>query len=213
MDDENINHRKNILFADPDGNMLWCIENYTADLSADIGEIPLLVNPPITVRGRPGIQHRSVAFCSDLIKSYPYSGQSMLAQPLPSCLSNVMLKINSDFNVDNNAALINQYVTGEDTIGAHQDNQAWIDQSYVFAMSYGATRDFVITDCRSNDKIVSKMKKKSKVVATLPHSSCMLLCMQGPTFQKIYKHAIPVRKRVKESRTSVTFRHHNQLNQ
>lgn len=108
-----------------------------------------------------------------------------------------MRRINEDYGVDVNAALVNRYADGRDYISPHRDNQPIIDQSYVYTLSYGATRDFVVTDYETGKSVYT--------FATTPRT---LLCMEGPTFQKLYKHALPVRARVTEPRTSITLRRH-----
>lgn len=188
---------KEVLFSDEHGNSLWCVRDYTEDLSEVLDGLELLKNPPVRIMGRVSHQRRSVGFYSDAVDSYPYSGQEIIAQQPPRELQDVMLRINRDYGVDVNAALVNRYVDGKDYISPHRDNQPIIDQSYVYTLSYGATRDFVVTDYETG-----------KMVYTFAATPRTLLCMEGPTFQKLYKHGLPVRSRVTEPRTSITLRHH-----
>ena len=50
-------------------------------------------------------------------------------------------------------------------------------------------------------------KDTKEIVLDFDHNPCTLLVMQGE-FQREFTHEIPIQKRVKDERISITFRHH-----
>ena len=112
----------------------------------------LYVNPPIVVYGKPGYQHRSIGFFGKtdaagvpLIEGYRYSGQLAPAQPLPPCLAGLLDGVNAMFQADFNGILVNRYLGGADTIGAHSDDEKFLDpRTGVVAISWGESRTFRI---------------------------------------------------------------------
>jgi len=91
---------------------------------------------------------------------------------------------------------VNKYVNGNDYIGAHSDSEIGVDDKGVVALSYGAERIFRI-----------RSKKDKKIVHEEPTTNGSLMHMGG-AFQKIYTHEIPVQKKIKNARISITFRKH-----
>lgn len=158
----------------------------------------LICDPEITVFGKKCHQRRNVGFfCDDVrIEGYRYSGQIMKSQPLMSELCELLHIINEMFNASFNAILINCYKNGEDYIGRHSDDEAGLDPIQgVVSISYGASRIFRIRD-----------KKGNKIMDHITiHGEC--LHMTG-NFQEEYTHEIPIEKRVKNKRYSLTFRYH-----
>lgn len=94
-----------------------------------------------------------------------------------------------------NGILINEYLTGEDYISAHSDNESMLDESGVVIISFGETRIFRIRNISDN-----------KIVDNFEMFSGMCIMMMG-NFQKEFKHEIPVEKN-KGCRVSFTFRNH-----
>jgi len=108
----------------------------------------------------------------------------------------MMEEINRQFNCNFNAVLANRYNSGEENVGSHADQDKGLKLgSPVGSISLGATRTFRVRD--SNKSIVLNLP--------LQHGDFMM--MQGQ-FQKDYKHEIPVEKKVKKERISLTFREH-----
>ncbi len=159
----------------------------------------LLHHPSIIVYGRVAYQRRNIGFFSDESIGYYYSGKLMKSQPLSLSLKKLLDRVNIIFNSSFNGILINEYQDGNDYIGKHSDDETNLDSDVgVIAISYGAPRKFRIRN-KSDGKIV-------KDILTKPNK----IIQMGGDFQKEFTHEIPVEKRVKESRISFTFRHHNQ---
>ena len=156
----------------------------------------LLVNLPIKVFNKPGIQHRAIRFLSDTSIGYEYSNKLVRSIPLTPKLKILLEMVNKKFNSEFNGILVNKYKDGEDYIGAHSDNETNLDNVGVLAISYGAIRKFRIRD-----------KKTRKIVKDIPTIPNQIIQMSS-NFQKEFLHEIPIEKKVKEERYSFTFRKH-----
>jgi alkylated DNA repair dioxygenase AlkB len=189
------------ILSGPDGSMLRkgnfpnleLLEQCVIDITP-----ALHIRPPIIVWNKPCRQKRDVGFfCNDPnIKGYTYSNQMMLSQPLSSALDELIVSVNSIFDSDFNAILVNRYNTGDDVVLEHSDNETFLDSTQgVVSLSYGATRKFRVRD------------KTTQLFIDTPATHGSLLQMAGP-FQRYYKHGIPAEKRVREPRISFTFRRH-----
>lgn len=158
---------------------------------------PLLIHEPeLKVYGKVVHQRRNIGFFSDESIGYTYSKKLMPSQPLNRSLKKLIKKVNKKFNAEFNGILVNEYLTGENYISAHSDDETALDNSGVIAISYGATRTFRIRE-----------KKSKKIVLDIPMEHMDILIMGGD-FQKEFTHEIPKEKKVKESRISLTFRRH-----
>ena len=113
---------------------------------------------------------------------------------LPWIMENVNKLLGTNFN----AILINKYSDGSKNLGPHSDDEKALDQSkrMVVGLAFGATRLFRITRKDTGEKVLD-----------YEHKSGTLIVMDGD-FQSEFKHAIPKQLRVKDSRTSITFRYH-----
>jgi alkylated DNA repair dioxygenase AlkB len=161
----------------------------------EIGD-KLIHNPKIIVYGRECHQHRSVGFFSETSVGYFYSGQLAKSIPLLPSTKKLLESINSLFGAEFNGILVNKYMDGNDTIGAHSDDEKNLDTIGVVAISWGAIRKFRIRD-----------KPTRKIVKDLLTESGGIIHMGGD-FQKEFTHEIPVEKKVKGCRYSFTFRKH-----
>ena len=158
---------------------------------------PLLeARPEIIVFDKICKPQRFVGFFSDESVGYKYSNKMMASQPLSSNMSKLLLTVNTLLGTKFNGMLVNKYMNGDDYIGAHSDSELGLDVTGVVALSFGAERKFRI-----------RSRKDNKIVHEEPTTHCSLMHMGG-VFQKIYTHEIPVQKKIKESRTSITFRKH-----
>lgn len=189
---------KNLLVTDK--SKLWVVENYTKDYYKELKTLPLLVEPPIRVFGKDCNQRRNIGFFSDTSVGYKYSGQIMHSQPLSSSslLQSLLPKVNDSLGTNFNGILVNRYVNGEKHLGAHSDDEKSLatTRNIVAAIAYGEIRTFRIRD-----------KKSKKIVLDHPHLPRSLLIMEGD-FQKEFTHEIPIQKRIKGDRISLTFRSH-----
>jgi len=178
---------------------VYTMDDYNELMSLCIEEIQcgLIVNPKIKIFGKDAIQHRSVGFFSDTSGGYYFSGQLASSSPLTPNLTVLLEKINTLFKSDFTGILVNKYNDGLDYIGAHSDKTQHLDNSHgVVAISYGAVRKFRIKNKITKEKVVD--------VPTLPNS----IIHMGGEFQKEFTHEIPIEKKIKEVRYSLTFRKH-----
>lgn len=182
----------------------WIIENYTPDLYTSLIQLNLAYEPPITVMGRQCNQRRNIGFFSDESGGYNYSTQTMPSQPLTTApvLQNLLLALNTSLGTNFNGILVNHYINGEKYLSAHSDDERTLDKTgrnMVAGLAYGpGIRTFRIRD-----------KSTKKIVLDYQHLPCTLIVMEG-NFQKDYTHEIPVQKKIKDDRISITFRHHTQ---
>ena len=166
----------------------------------------LLKNPPIVVFGKPAYQHRSIGFFSvmdeendvPLLEGYRYSGQLAESQEITPGLSELLSILNKMFDANFNGILVNRYENGEDTIGAHSDDEKYLDPAGVICVSWGESRIFRIRN-----------KKTKEIVKDIPTESGKIMIMAGD-FQKEFTHEIPMEKKKKNPRISFTFRKHLQ---
>lgn len=156
----------------------------------------LLHEPEIMMFGKVVHQRRNIGFFSNESIGYKYSNKLAPSQPLNNSLSKLLKKINKKFNSKFNGILVNEYLTGENYIGAHSDDETSLDDSGVVAISYGATRIFRVRD-----------KQSKKVIKDINMEHLDILIMSGD-FQKEFTHEIPKQLKIKESRISLTFRRH-----
>jgi len=162
---------------------------------AEIGG-KLIVRPKITIFGRECCQNRDVGFFSNESIGYKYSNQIMSSQELSENMILLLEFINYEYKSNYNGILINMYKSGEQSIGAHSDDETTLDKNGVIALSYGAERKFRIRD-----------KKTKKIYMDIPLEHLSIIQMGGQ-FQKEFTHEVPVEKKVKECRISFTFRKH-----
>ena len=158
----------------------------------------LLKNPPIVVFGKPAVQHRSIGFFSNESEGYRYSGQLAASQPMPPNLSELLEIINNMFSAKFNGILVNRYENGEDSIGAHSDDERFLDPAGVVCVSWGESRTFRIRN-----------KQAKNIIKDIPTESGKIMIMAGE-FQKEFTHEIPMEKKKKKARISFTFRKHLQ---
>ncbi len=113
------------------------------------------------------------------------------------CLRELLMYVNDKFDASFNGILINKYENGEEYIGKHSDDERGLQPNRgVIAMSFGAVRKFRIRD-----------KVTGNIVVDVPTEPSKIIQMAGD-FQKEFTHEIPVEKKVKECRYSLTFRRH-----
>ena len=152
--------------------------------------------PKIIVYGRECRQNRSIGFFSNDVDRYNYSNSYMIAQELDSNLSELLNLVNTLTDNNFNGILINFYKDGNQSIGAHSDNELELGNNGVVSISYGTNRKFRIREKPTN-KIFKDIELKNGDMVHM-----------GGNFQKEFLHEIPVQKKIKEYRYSFTFRRH-----
>lgn len=128
-------------------------------------------------------------------KDYKFSGTTSISDPMPpQIFDNLIEFLNNKYNSKFNMLLINWYRNGEDYIGYHADDERQIiPNSSILTVSLGVTRDFILKNKETKEKIIYDLESNS------------VLAMHG-TCQKTHKHSVPKRIRVKDYRISITLR-------
>ena len=163
----------------------------------------LTVKPPIFFMGEERRQQRNVGFFSDESSGYAYSGQCIDAKPLSNSMREILRVLSDEYGIEFNGLLVNRYADGNEYVSAHGDDEGGLDKGAgVVIVSWGAKRLF-----RLRKKAPSETPKDPKLFETdtLPYHA---LQMEGDKFQTTLKHEIPIQKRVKEERVSITARRH-----
>jgi hypothetical protein len=179
-------------------SLLYTIDNFVNnDLYYNLcNDLILDENPCIYIFGKKCIMHRSIGFYSDKSIGYKYSGQISQSKKLLDWMKILLNKINNYLNTNFNGILINKYKDGNDYIGAHSDDESALsNNSSVACISLGEERIF---------RIKNKLTKEKLDIITKPGQ---LLVMEK-NFQKEFTHEIPIQKKKKNIRISLTFRYH-----
>ena len=167
--------------------ILLCIEEIKDELESD---------KPLQMFGKTVYQQRDIGFFSVESVGYYYSGQLERSKPLKPNSNKLLQLLNEQFDLKNNAFLVNKYIGGKNYISDHSDDEQNIDKGGVIAISHGAVRKFRIRD-----------KKTKKIIMDIPTTSGSIIHMGGD-FQKEFTHGIPVEKKVEGIRYSFTGRKH-----
>ena len=163
----------------------------------------LTVKPPIFFMGEERRQQRNVGFFSDESSGYAYSGQKIDAKPLSDSMREILRVLSDEYGIAFNGLLVNRYADGAEYVSAHGDDEKGLDKGAgVVIVSWGAERLF-----RLRKKAPNETPKDPKLFETntLPYHA---LQMEGDAFQTTLKHEIPIQKRVKAERVSITARRH-----
>ncbi len=180
---------------------LYVIPDFTPDLYNTFKDTPTTNNKKIFIHGRTCLMRRGIGFFSDESGGYAYSGQITDVQSLTPDMRDLLISVNKALDTAFNGILINRYADGQDYISAHSDNERGLDKrrKCVACIAYGpGIRKFRI-----------RHKEDNHIVLDHLHQPCSLLVMDGD-FQSQYKHEIPVEKKVKGERISLTFRSHSE---
>nr|WIL04612.1 alkylated DNA repair dioxygenase [Cedratvirus duvanny] len=177
---------------------LIVVKEYTNDIYEEVRTLVVDKQPIIYIMGKECRQRRDVGFYSDESKGYKYSGAFMASRPLTPFIKDLLFQVNHSLETNFNGILVNIYRTGEDYLSAHSDNEDSLDKNkkMVAGLSYGATRKFRIRN-----------KETRKIILDVEQEPGTLIIMEG-NFQSEFLHEIPVQKKIKEERISLTFRHH-----
>lgn len=144
--------------------------------------------------GKEIITKRKVAFYSDPLISYTYSGKLKIGLPWSQELLVIKEIVESLTKSKYNACLLNLYHNGDESMGWHSDDEKEIiTESSIASLSLGAERKF------------SFKHKSTKETISLLLENGSLLEMKGP-IQKNWWHALPKSKKVIAPRINLTFR-------
>ncbi|CAN5708875.1 alpha-ketoglutarate-dependent dioxygenase AlkB [soil metagenome] len=150
---------------------------------------------PIKIFGKQMMQPRLTALYGDAGKTYSYSGISMQPNAWNDTLLLIKERIEKHASLQFNAALLNQYRNGQDSMGWHRDNEKELGTNPVIgSVSFGATRKFQLRNY-SNKKLMRTIE--------LSHGSFLL--MKGTT-QHFWEHQVPKTARQTGVRINLTFR-------
>ena len=204
MDQGNMGEPYNLLVDDDEKAALWVIPNFGPDLYEELTKIPLYHEPEIVTGGEVKHQRRDVGFYSDESEGYRYSGQVAEAFPFDQApfLRDLMYLVNATLGTEFNGVLVNRYRDGTKYLSYHSDSKQGLDKNnfMVAGIAYGpGVRKF-----RIRHKVPGKA---GSIVLDHPHQPREILIMDGD-FQERYTHEIPIQKKIKEERISVTFRRH-----
>ena len=132
-------------------------------------------------------------------RAYRYSGASFPARSFPAELEALRQEVVQRTGYCFNAALVNLYRTGQDSVAWHSDDEPELGRDPVIAsFSLGATRRFRIRH------------KKTRQTLELSLRSGMLLVM-ADAMQRHWQHCVPKEAGVSDERLNITLRYlHNQ---
>jgi len=141
-----------------------------------------------------GPEPRLTSWHADGGISYTYSGRTMTALPLTPLLDEIRSAVETASGARYNSVLLNQYRSGQDSIGFHADDEPGVAPT-IASVSLGAERVFELRPNRRGGGV-------RPVRIALAHGS--LLVMSGDT-QRNWKHGI---RKTDETgmRINLTFR-------
>ncbi|MCB5161318.1 alpha-ketoglutarate-dependent dioxygenase AlkB family protein [Marinomonas algarum] len=139
---------------------------------------------------------RRVAFVADQGVCYRYSGKDHRGVGWPEDLLAVKKEAEQLARQPFNSVLLNWYQDGEEYMGWHADDEKILGPAPIIAMlSLGAPRSFVF-----------RLKSHHNIKHSLELEDGSWLIMSAST-QVLWQHTLPVRKKVKQERISLTFRY------
>jgi len=137
---------------------------------------------------------RLQAWFGDTNADYGYSGIRLTTLPWLPELMQLKTEIEHKTQSTFNAALVNLYRDGNDTVGWHSDDESELGhQPTIASISLGETREFQLKHKVSKEKLSIRLTSGS------------LLVMSGNT-QHCWQHCVPRSKRVQSPRINITFR-------
>jgi alkylated DNA repair dioxygenase AlkB len=126
--------------------------------------------------------------------SYTFSGNTLDCEAISPMFDRLIEYLNNKLNCNFNMLMINWYRDGNDYIGEHSDDEKQLEPgSPIATVSLGCTRDFVLKNKETKERIIYKLNNNSVLV-------------MGGTCQKTHKHGLPKRKLIQDYRISITLR-------
>ena len=150
----------------------------------------------ITMWGKKIITKRRIAWYGDEGRSYTYSGTTFQPSTWNQILLRIKDRVESKTSHKFNSVLLNDYKDGSVGMGWHSDDEKELGKNPIIAsLSFGANRDFILKH--------RERKDIEKVKIHLKNGSLLLML---DSTQHYWKHSIPKRLKVKNSRINLTFR-------
>jgi alkylated DNA repair dioxygenase AlkB len=147
----------------------------------------------ITLFGKKVMQPRLVAWFGP--QPYRYSGLTLVPQPMPESVLELLNKLNYQLGIEFNCLLANYYRNGQDSMGWHADNDKELGADpQIASLSLGAQRVF---------KLRHKKDKNLKAQIQLESGSLLLM---GKGSQVHYLHSLPKTAKPIGERINLTFR-------
>ena len=137
-------------------------------------------------------------------QSYTYSGVRHGALPVPKggILERIQEFVRAHSGQDYLQILVNWYLTGEEYIAAHADDEKdLVPGSSIYSFSFGSTRDFVVTPKAPHINPAAPLGFRE--VLSLEDNT---LVVMGGSMQMYFKHQVPKRLTIKTPRVNVTLR-------
>ncbi len=129
---------------------------------------------------------------------YKFSGTIVDAKPIPSYLQPYINYFSELYKVTFNMCLLNFYENGEHYIGMHSDNEKQIVKNTPII-----TITFLEDPEMPRKFVIQNKKTKEKRTINLKHNTYFVM---GGTHQNTHKHGIPIQKKIKSRRISITLR-------
>lgn len=171
----------------------WLGSEYCDSLFSELQKDVPWSQPEIQLYGKTHVIPRQHAWYGP--QPYTYAGMTLPAEPLPVVLVHVIEQLNSTFCCAFDSVLLNLYQDGHHSMGWYSDNEPELGKDPAVAiLSLGAGRE-----------IAFRQMTETRTLATLLLTHGSLLFMK-PKTQSLFQHAIPKRKKISESRISLTFR-------
>ena len=158
-------------------------------------------NEKVKSHGKEHVLSRMVARYGIDIEPYSFGGY--LRKPIdkwPHILRKILKIVNKiikDYIEDHpsfNFVVCNYYENGDTYIGYHSDGtETFVENSAILSLSVGESRDFLI-----------RVNKTGQTYKIQLNDGDIFIMKYG--FQDLYKHSVPVRKRVDKGRINLTFR-------
>ncbi|UTV98338.1 alpha-ketoglutarate-dependent dioxygenase AlkB [Marinomonas rhizomae] len=149
----------------------------------------------LTMFGRDVLVPRQVAFIADHGVCYRYSAKDHHGFGWPDWLLPIKKEAEQHACQSFNAVLLNWYQDGDEYMGWHADDEKILGPAPVVAMlSLGVSRPFLF-----------RLKVNHQIKHSVELENGSWLVMSAST-QVLWQHSLPVRKRIKEERISLTFR-------
>jgi alkylated DNA repair dioxygenase AlkB len=191
--------KSNKEFISKDGKVIF-YENFFTETEADFFLKDLLENiewrhEAIKLYGKEVMQPRLTAWYGDEGVVYGYSGIKLKPLDWTPSLLKIKEKIEAASGAKFNSVLLNQYRSGQDSMGWHRDNEKELGKNPIIAsVSFGASRSF---------QFRHYFDKQLKHRIELNHGSFLL--MKNET-QHFWEHQIPKTAKPVSTRINLTFR-------